>query len=135
MVIKTRIFTNFYKTFIRSLIDYASFQFIVANDSTKSKIQIYQNKIIRLCINANLLDSTTFIHEKASIQMLEERQFQLNTNYIKKLFVKNENELIIKKILQQPITDKIYNDISDHTRQRRTTCLDNYYNKSYFQNQ
>ena len=67
--------------------------------------------------------------------MLEERQFQLNTNYIKKLLVKNENELIIKKILQQPITDKFYNDITDHTRQRRTICLDNYYNKSYFQNQ
>jgi hypothetical protein len=64
-------------------------------------------------MNANLLDSTTFIHEKASIQMLEERQFHLNTNYIKKLLVKNENELIIKKILQQSFTDNIYNDITD----------------------
>jgi hypothetical protein len=115
---------NFYKSFIRPLVDYASFQFLVANETTKSKIQVKQNKIIRLCLNADLLDSTKKIHTTANIQMLQERQIELSQNYITKTVNTKINSLIIEKIVQQQEIDRHYNNKSEHRRKRRKTCLD-----------
>jgi hypothetical protein len=43
---------NFYKSFIRPLIDNANFPYLIANKTTKDKIQKIQNKILRMCLNS-----------------------------------------------------------------------------------
>jgi hypothetical protein len=65
---------SFYKTFIRPLLDYVNFPFILANKSAKESLQIKQNKILRICLNSDILDSTERIHETAKIERLEERE-------------------------------------------------------------
>jgi hypothetical protein len=43
----------FYKSFIRPLIDYANFPYLIANKTTKDKIQKIQKKILRICLSLN----------------------------------------------------------------------------------
>jgi hypothetical protein len=82
---------NFYKTYIRPLIDYANFPFIVASQSTRDKLQIKQNKILRICLNSDILDSTARIHEKAQMETLEIRQHELTNKYLHKTIIMQKN--------------------------------------------
>jgi hypothetical protein len=50
---------NFYKSFIRPLIDYANFPYLIASKTTsKDKIQKIQNKILRMCLNSSIYELT-----------------------------------------------------------------------------
>ena len=75
---------NFYKTFVRPLIDYANFPFIIANKSVKDSLQIKQNKILRICLKSDLLESPEKIHVLAKIETLEQREESLCERYLHK---------------------------------------------------
>jgi hypothetical protein len=122
----TEFLLNFYKTFIRPLVDYANFPFIVANKSSRDALQIKQNKILRICLNSDLLDSTTTIHNAAKIELLEDRQLDISKRYLNKAIIAKSNKLILKRIQEQPSIDVEYNLTKNHTRQRKTTCLDDF---------
>ena len=106
--------------------DYANFPFIVANKSSRDALQIKQNKILRICLNSDLLDSTTTIHNAAKIELLEDRQLDISKRYLNKAIIVKSNKLILKRIQEQPSIDVEYNLTKNHTRQRKTTCLDNF---------
>jgi hypothetical protein len=117
---------NFYKTFIRPLVDYANFPFIVANKTAKDSLQIKQNKILKICLNSDLLDSTDKIHELSKMDTLEQRQHQLSDKYLHKTLIINSNKIIIKTIKDQLKTDLEYTLGQVNYRQRKKTCLDNF---------
>ena len=122
----TEFLLNFYKTFIRPLVDYANFPFIVANKSSRDALQIKQNKILRICLSSDLLDSTTTIHNTAKIELLEDRQLDISDRYLHKAIITKSNKLILKRIQEQPPINVVYNFTKNHTRQRKATCLDNF---------
>jgi len=107
-------------------VDYANFPFIVANKSSRDALQIKQNKILRICLNSDLLDSTTTIHNAAKIELLEDRQLDISKRYLNKAIIVKSNKLILKRIQEQPSIDVEYNLTKNHTRQRKTTCLDDF---------
>jgi len=117
---------SFYKTFIRPLIDYANFPFILANKSTKESLQIKQNKILRMCLNSDILDSTERIHETAKIETLEEREESLSDRYLHKTIIINCNNTIINTIKEQSKIDEEYQKMEDKSRKRKKNCLDNF---------
>jgi hypothetical protein len=117
---------SFYKTFIRPLIDYANFPFILANKSTKESLQIKQNKILRICLNSDILDSTERIHETAKIETLEEREESLSDRYLHKTIIINCNNTIINTIKEQSKIDEEYQKMEDKSRKRKKNCLDNF---------
>ena len=117
---------SFYKTFIRPLIDYANFPFILANKSTKESLQIKQNKILRICLNSDILDSTERIHETAKIETLEEREESLSDRYLHKTILINCNNTIINTIKEQSKIDEEYQKMEDKSRKRKKNCLDNF---------
>ena len=115
---------NFYKSFIRPLIDYANFPYLIANKTTKDKIQKIHNKILRMCLNSSIYASTQQIHEKSNVQMIEQRQIELSNNYLFKNLATNSNTIIVDKIKLQQQINLAYISKEPHKRQRRNTCLD-----------
>lgn len=71
-----------YKTAIRPIFCYASPAFIelIANKH-KKKLQILQNKVLKLIFGVERRTSTIEIHEKAKVPMVEEFNFKLLNNF------------------------------------------------------
>ena len=122
---------NFYKSYIRPLLEYSNIPFLISSNSIQDKLQILQNKILRICLNADMYDTTTEIHQTANIPMLKDRIIQLSNEYYSKHDIQGTNQLVREEIRSQNKKNEDYSKISEHTRKRRATPLDHYKTNTY----
>ncbi|CAF0948508.1 unnamed protein product [Brachionus calyciflorus] len=73
-----------YKSLILSLFQYSSLPYIVTTEKIKSKLQVIQNKCLKIILGVPLRTSTTLIHDHFHIQMIDTRLKSLAKNYLGK---------------------------------------------------
>lgn len=83
-----------YYALVRSIIDYASTIFPLLSDTNKKSISSIQYHALRFIMKMPIKTSHTLLLNLTNVSTIEERINQLNTRYIEKAFL-NENELII----------------------------------------
>lgn len=118
-----KLLVTFYKMYIRPLYEYANIPLLTASENTLSKLQKIQNKIIRIILNSNYLDSTIKIHNQVNLPLLKDRLIQLTSRLIS--IIANDNSLIEEKINEQININNQYKQ-KTHKKRRRTSCLDYY---------
>lgn len=79
--LSTRNKTAFYKLCIRPIMTYAAPIIITAAKSHKKRLQVVQNKTIRMITNAPWWTRTHELHEETSIDMIDEYLQRLNDNF------------------------------------------------------
>ena len=72
-----------FKATIRPILEYSCTAFIAAPDEQLKKIQVVQNKCLRMCLSLTLLDKvkTETIHERAGIPTIEKRFIHLSGKF------------------------------------------------------
>jgi hypothetical protein len=115
---------NYYETCIRSLFEYSHIP-ISTSKNALDRLQIIQNKTLRLCLGSDYHDSTENIHQQANMSLVKPRLVELNNNYFDKTTKQNENEQVICEIYNQIHINSNYK-LTQHAKKRRTTCLDEY---------
>jgi|LakMenE18May11ns_1017448.scaffolds.fasta_scaffold9718290_1 hypothetical protein len=93
----------FYKSYICPLYEYSNFPLLTASEATLNKIQIIQNKALRICINKTRYDqiSTETLHNETNTKYVKERITNLSNNYVQKTFTNQNNEQILELLKEQ----------------------------------
>ena len=73
-----------YKTTILPYFDYADIVYMNANLGLISKLQIDQNRCLKICLRFNRLTNTEFVHHKAKLPLLESHRYIHLLNYMYK---------------------------------------------------
>lgn len=115
----------FYKSCIRLIIEFGSVVFSCANDDLKRKIQVLENKIIRLCLNSHYLESTDEIHETAKIVKIEQRLKQLHTNFLRRSYLQRRNMLLCQMLVEE-VEDTQLTNTATKLKKARINCLSNF---------
>lgn len=119
-----KLLLNYYKTCILSIFEYSHIA-IITSKNALDRLQILQNKTLRLCLSSDYMDSTEHIHSQAKIEMVKPRLLKLTHRYYDKIIINGENHQVINEIIDQNQINKNYKS-KQHKKKRRTTCLDEY---------
>jgi hypothetical protein len=82
--IKTSSLLTVYKLTVQSIIQYSMLAYQVARKKTKTKLQVLQNKALKIILKVNRRTSTKLIHAIAEIETIEQRMTNLAKSYITK---------------------------------------------------
>lgn len=93
--LQPRTLLNIYKSLIRSVIEYSSIIYPLISSSTLKRLEIIQNKAIRLSYKTGWRDSSAVLVNLANIQELKDRFDELNAKYLTKC-INSDNELKIE---------------------------------------
>ena len=73
-----------YKGFIRPLFDYNHIPYLNISTGLQHKIQVFQNKVIRICLNESIYTRISDLHNEAKIPLLQTRLFHLSKVFLLK---------------------------------------------------
>lgn len=71
-----------YKVMFRPLLTYGSSAWINCADTHKKRLQISQNKILKLCLNLHWRTATTLVHDLAKIDLISQYMIRNNDRFI-----------------------------------------------------
>ena len=89
-----KILRSLYKSLIRSLMEYASFTSTLISKKDLNKLQVIQNKCLRIICNRNYSTSIEELHEIAGVSLVQDRLSKMTKKYISNNIITN-NPLII----------------------------------------
>ena len=89
---------RFYKGLARPLFEYIHIPILIASKSAKSKIEVFQNKVIRSCLNCPPQTKTLTLYNLSRIQNLCSRTETSSKNYFK---IRLENNDLMWEEIQE----------------------------------
>jgi hypothetical protein len=92
-----------YKSLIRSLFEYNHISFYCLDKNLWSKIQIFQNKAIRICFNLPIYTKIDSLHFRSNLEYIKDRLNTLSINFMKKNLLGNK---LIGKELEEYIKNR-----------------------------
>ena len=98
--VKAKILKTYYVQAVRSIIDYAAPALLLASKTTLKKIEIMQNKALRLITGAPNWTKTLNLQKETEILSIENRIKQINSNIIIKT-VRNNASTLQEQIIGQ----------------------------------
>ena len=120
-----KILVKLYKTLIRPIFEYANFPFLSAPESTIRKIQILENKILRICLHSDWKQTTAEVHNLANLETIKQRLMKTSTNYITRILNYKSNIPIMNLLHNQEQVESENLQITLR-RSRKSTCLDEF---------
>jgi hypothetical protein len=123
---KQGLLLNYYKACIRPILEYSSTILSCADKHLINKIQVLENKILRLCTTSHYTESNARVHEKSDICNITDRLKESHFKYIKKHLNNQDNKLILRHIAKQPDINKRFSAETARLLKRRKNCLDDF---------
>ena len=94
-ILRPETLINIYKMLIRSIMEYSSILYPLISPCTYKKLEVIQNKAIRLSFKDGWRDNTKNLVTRANISDLKQRFDELNSRYLLKCLA-SDNELIFE---------------------------------------
>ncbi len=96
---------HFYKSYICPLYEYSNFPLLTSSEANLNKIQVIQNKALRICINKTRYDhiSTDTLYTETNTKYVKERITDLSNNYVQKTFTTQHNEQVLELFQEENI--------------------------------
>lgn len=82
-----------FKTVFRPILSYAAPVWRNAPKTHLKRLQVSQNKLLKLCLKTNLRAATAEVHQLTGIEMLEEHLDKTSSNFIRKCTYNNNPEI------------------------------------------
>ena len=96
--LKTKTLTTVYKLTIHSIIQYSMLPYHITRKKIKKKLQIIQNKALKIIFKVNRNTSNKILHAIANISTIEQRLKNLTKNYITRSIDEEIKEIINSNI-------------------------------------
>ena len=74
--------SRFYETSVQSIIQYSMLPYHITKKKTKNRLQIIQNKALKIILKANRNTSIKLLHAMANIPTINERLKTLSKKYL-----------------------------------------------------
>ena len=90
-----------YKSFILPLMEYGCTLYMNANNSHLNRLQILQNKCLKICLDKDKKYNTELLHKEANINLLSERR---DVQLMKEMFLRTKLDKYLDKNVSGRVT-------------------------------